>query len=96
MLYLEGFCLHMSVFKQKLAPSLTGFLVLAIFALANATFAEEDDEHLGLIEYELACMPCHGVEGRGDGPMAKTLEAAPTDLTRSQRPTTARFHLTIW
>ena len=27
------------------------------------------------------CVACHGVEGRGDGPLAATLEPAPTDFT---------------
>jgi mono/diheme cytochrome c family protein len=40
-----------------------------------------EDPHLGLTEYELSCMPCHGLNGRGDGPRAKSLKTAPADLT---------------
>ena len=32
-------------------------------------------EHLGFVEFEIACTPCHGVEGRGDGPLASSLVA---------------------
>ena len=45
----------------------------------DAALAE--DLHLGLVEYEVACMACHGIEGRGDGRLAKTLKTVPADLT---------------
>ncbi|HLC43441.1 MAG TPA: cytochrome c [Methylomirabilota bacterium] len=35
-------------------------------------------EHL----YQRYCAPCHGREGRGDGPLAGSLEPKPSDLTR--------------
>jgi hypothetical protein len=43
--------------------------------------AQAQDPHLGITEYEISCMPCHGIDGRGDGPRAKTLKTAPADLT---------------
>ena len=59
--------------------------MVCVFLLAT-TLAEpvraEEDEHLGLTEYELACMPCHGADGKGDGPKAATLAKQPADLTR--------------
>jgi mono/diheme cytochrome c family protein len=48
-----------------------------------AVSAQEDGEDpVGLTEYELACMPCHGLDGKGDGPKAKTLTMMPADLTQ--------------
>ena len=47
--------------------------------------AQEDAEEffdLGITEYELSCMNCHGVDGRGDGPDAQYLETKPADLTQ--------------
>ncbi len=41
-----------------------------------------DDPHLGIIEYEISCLPCHGIDGRGSGPLAKSLAVAPADLTK--------------
>ena len=32
--------------------------------------------------YHAWCSSCHGVEGKGDGPMANSLKSAPPDLTR--------------
>ena len=44
--------------------------------------AKAQDPHLGLTEYELSCMSCHGLDGHGDGPRAKTLKTTPADLTK--------------
>jgi|SRR5579871_4981032 len=32
--------------------------------------------------YKTFCAPCHGVEGKGNGPVASELKTAPTDLTQ--------------
>jgi mono/diheme cytochrome c family protein len=32
--------------------------------------------------FEFFCAPCHGLEGRGDGPIAGALKTPPADLTR--------------
>jgi mono/diheme cytochrome c family protein len=32
--------------------------------------------------FELYCAPCHGLDGRGSGPVARVLKAPPPDLTR--------------
>jgi mono/diheme cytochrome c family protein len=53
--------------------------LLLTISTHDAAFAE--DLHLGLVEYEIACMACHGIEGHGDGRLAKTLKTAPADLT---------------
>lgn len=57
--------------------------VLAFASLAMAAAQEEEDiDDRGLTEYEIACMPCHGVNGKGDGPDAAKLSKPPADLTR--------------
>jgi mono/diheme cytochrome c family protein len=35
--------------------------------------------------YLRACASCHGIDARGDGPVAPTLRVRPTDLTRLAR-----------
>lgn len=49
--------------------------------LAGGPDARAQDPHLGITEYEISCMPCHGIDGRGDGPRAKSLKTEPADLT---------------
>src|SRR5262245_48931905 len=75
-------------------------IVLAIAALALAGCASERDRlrqeivptrqqvlREGQHMYERACASCHGVDARGDGPVAPTLKVPPSDLT-----TLARSH----
>jgi mono/diheme cytochrome c family protein len=65
----------------------------AIIALAvhPGHRAVAESFHLGIVEYEVACLPCHGIDGRGDGPQAKTLTVRPADLTRIARANKGRF-----
>lgn len=58
----------------------------ACLALAATSAVAADDEgegdDRGLTEYEISCMSCHGVDGRGDGPDAAKLSKRPADLTQ--------------
>ena len=36
----------------------------------------------GMLEYRSHCAPCHGPNGRGDGPVAAVLTKKPADLTQ--------------
>lgn len=51
----------------------------ALIALALPAAAQDVDEGRSL--YQGYCAACHGLEGRGDGPMAPILTVLPTDLT---------------
>ena len=37
------------------------------------------------------CAPCHGVEGKGDGPAASALKKSPTDLTQLAKKNGGKF-----
>ena len=65
-----------------LVPVITIFVIALTFHLGPAVPAKAEDLHLGIIEYEISCLPCHGIDGRGDGPRAKGLKTAPADLTK--------------
>jgi len=54
-------------------------IALTLFLASSAAYAEE--ETIGSDEYRMSCMSCHGVGGRGNGPLAKFLTVKPTDLT---------------
>ena len=41
--------------------------------------------------YRRYCASCHGLEGKGDGPVAASLRRAPTDLTQLARRSGGRF-----
>lgn len=41
--------------------------------------------------YENYCAPCHGVNGRGDGPLGAALKSRPTDLTVLSRNNGGKF-----
>jgi len=36
---------------------------------------------IGRALFRIYCMPCHGADGKGDGPVGKIFEATPADLT---------------
>lgn len=62
-----------------------------LVVVMTATGLRAQEEHAGLTEYELACMACHGVDGRGDGPHAKDLAKRPADLTQISKANNGRF-----
>jgi hypothetical protein len=42
----------------------------------------QPQENLGQQEFLRSCASCHGVSGKGDGPVAKSLKTPPADLTK--------------
>ena len=62
------------------------YLVVTAIVLAGqwtaVGIARAEDEHLGITEYEIAYLPCHGLDGRGGGPLARNLQVHPADLTQ--------------
>jgi len=45
----------------------------------------------GKNEYLNSCGPCHGISGKGDGPVAKSLNTPPTDLSTLARKNDGEF-----
>jgi mono/diheme cytochrome c family protein len=58
-------------------------IAAALLALAPAVQASEtsDAARRGMQHYRIFCANCHGAEAQGNGPTAKLLKIAPTDLT---------------
>ena len=68
-----------------LTRCLLSALVVAVAAGPAAAAENEGDAVLrpaGSRDYQVHCAACHGVEGRGDGPVAVVLVTRPADLTR--------------
>jgi mono/diheme cytochrome c family protein len=59
--------------------------VIRAFAIASVSAAllcaQAPSDASGKHLYGAYCASCHGTAGKGDGPVAKALRAAPTDLT---------------
>jgi mono/diheme cytochrome c family protein len=68
-------------------------LAVAALALPAAALAQSAPAappppsglEMGRYEYESNCATCHGIEGRGDGPMRPFLAREPADLTAIAR-----------
>lgn len=54
---------------------------LAFIAAILSAPAFAQDADIGRAHYYTHCATCHGVTGRGDGPISGTLLVPPTDLT---------------
>jgi len=60
--------------------ALTWFMVgSAILAFNAQGWAQQRD--VGETEYQSSCGACHGIDGKGNGPLAEQLKKAPPDLT---------------
>ena len=66
---------------NKLGTSLLFAGVLGLASYCGPSTANAEEELIGSAEYEYSCLSCHGVGGRGDGPMAEYLTVKPSDLT---------------
>lgn len=56
-------------------------LALLLFAAFQYSGVLAEDELIGSDEYRLSCLNCHGVGGKGNGPMVEFLIKKPSDLT---------------
>jgi mono/diheme cytochrome c family protein len=60
---------------------IVAFAGLVLIGQTGATWAQADSE-FGKMEFMRSCASCHGVDGKGNGPVAKSLVKPPSDLTR--------------
>lgn len=68
----------MSKAGQKLFMVILGIVV--VFQPQGWVWAKDPDR--GWLEYRSKCGVCHGVDAKGDGPLATQLKTPPPDLTR--------------
>ncbi len=74
--------LRLPITVLALAVVFTAAVAVVAVAPRAASDDGEGEDPIGLTEYEIACMSCHGLDGKGDGPKARTLSTMPADLTR--------------
>jgi mono/diheme cytochrome c family protein len=56
-------------------------VTMAVMATVGAVSAQEPDSKLGQDLYMSYCMQCHGVDAKGDGPMAEMIAINTPDLS---------------
>lgn len=66
-------------------------LIIAGCALAGAVQAQDAD--IGRSHYHTHCATCHGLEGRGNGPMAGVMMIKPVNLTELRAANGGTFPL---
>jgi mono/diheme cytochrome c family protein len=67
------------------------FSLTSVVLLAFCQCARESASPGGEALYRRYCASCHGLQGRGDGPVAETLKRAPTDLTQLAKESGGKF-----
>lgn len=65
----------MSTWKPGLA------LVLLVFAQSVSAQGKPNKIDPGRLEFEANCASCHGINGKGNGPITDLLKKSPPDLT---------------
>jgi len=57
------------------------WLMIANITVGLNAVASAQDIDIGKSEFQSSCASCHGVDGKGKGPVSDQLKVAPTDLT---------------
>jgi len=71
-----------------------GFGALVAIGFGLFLSAEAQAISLGEFEYRNSCAQCHGLSGKGDGPVASSLKKVPPDLTVLQKSNGGVFPVT--
>lgn len=69
--------------NHRISKATTMFAGFALLAAGMTAFAMEDlgTQSIGKMEFQKNCASCHGMGGKGDGPMLEFLKQTPPDLT---------------
>jgi mono/diheme cytochrome c family protein len=65
--------------------------LVLLLALVLPACAEREAEPPGQIVFERHCAACHGLDGKGGGPLAGLLTPKPADLTQLAQKSGGRF-----
>ena len=62
-----------------------GTAVFGAALVAAPVLGYAQDVDIGKLEYDNSCAVCHGVSGKGDGPLTAFLKKSSADLTKIQK-----------
>ena len=85
---------HLSKLAVALIPAAWMLAIPAAHALPQGTrpiLLPEGEVTSGQIEYRDYCASCHGLSGKGDGPVAEALAKSPGDLTQLRKKHGGKF-----
>ena len=57
------------------------WVILVTTIITSSMAASAQNMDVGKAEYQSGCASCHGINGKGDGPVGKDLKTRPADLT---------------
>ena len=57
------------------------WLVVANAIIGFSSCGQAQDIDVGRTEYQSSCGACHGMDGKGNGPLSENLKSKPSDLT---------------
>lgn len=66
---------------MKSSALITAVVAAVLIAAPGNSQAQQRRVDVGKLEYEANCASCHGVKGKGDGPLKSFLSKGPSDIT---------------
>jgi len=75
----------------RLQPALGCFAAVALVLSLPTRATAAEPENPGKAAYVRYCSSCHGVDAKGDGPLAGMLTRKPTDLTQIARNANGQY-----
>lgn len=67
------------------------FLSALFFVVCISLAADKPSPTSGKQLYQAYCASCHGIDAKGNGPVASSLKTAPTDLTMLDKHNNGKF-----
>ena len=77
--------------NKALKITMVGGVLLIAGTAFGAAKAVAEEEIIGSDEFRISCVSCHGIGGKGNGPLAKYLTIKPTDLTQLSKNNNGKF-----
>lgn len=81
--------------EPALMKSISVWLLMAGVSIAFTGAAWTQQPDPGRSEYQAQCGSCHGIDGKGNGPISSELKSSPTDLTLLAKKNNGVFPISV-